>query len=507
MKILLDTNIIIHRETIRPKKEDIGKLFWWLDKIGCKKCIHRVTIDEITKLQNKDSLRTYSIKLESYHRLPTEAPLMPELKDISSKYDSTENDVNDTILLNELFCDRVDILITEDRKIHQKAFELGIDDRVYKIDSYLEKVISEYPELLDYPIPTVKKEYFGALDLQDEFFDTFKEDYDNFPKWFNSKSDETAYVCRSNDNIVAFLYIKLEDEDEPYPDITPQFPRKKRLKIGTLKVELNGFKLGERLLKMMFDNALNLSVEEIYVTIFQKRIEQKRLIKLLEDFGFQYWGTKKSESGIEDVYTRNFIKRASIDSPLITYPFMSNNTRKFLVPIYPKYHTELFPDSILRTESPLDFIENEPHRNAISKVYICRSLYRKLRSGDIVIFYRTKYKGPAYYTSVITTIGIVENVITDIKNETQFISYCRRRSIFSDKELIQQWNYKPFDRPFILNFLYIYSLPKSINLKRLIELGIIQDTDSAPRGFEEISHESFMKIIKESGTNESIIID
>ena len=36
MKILLDTNIVIHRETIDPKNKDIGKLFWWIDKLGYK---------------------------------------------------------------------------------------------------------------------------------------------------------------------------------------------------------------------------------------------------------------------------------------------------------------------------------------------------------------------------------------------------------------------------------------------------------------------------------------
>jgi len=33
---------------------------------------------------------------------------------------------------------------------------------------------------------------------------------------------------------------------------------------------LNGFRLGERFLKIIFDNALKQKVEEIYVTIFEK---------------------------------------------------------------------------------------------------------------------------------------------------------------------------------------------------------------------------------------------
>ena len=59
------------------------------------------------------------------------------------------------------------------------------------------------------------------------------------------------------------------------------FSPKKRLKIGTFKVISNGLRLGERFVKIIFDNALKNHVQEIYVTIYDKRSEQKRLIELL----------------------------------------------------------------------------------------------------------------------------------------------------------------------------------------------------------------------------------
>jgi hypothetical protein len=166
----------------------------------------------------------------------------------------------------------------------------------------------------------------------------------------------------------------------------------------------------------------------------------------------------------------------------------------------------LLPDSILKQESPVNFIENEPFRNAISKVFISRSINRNLNPGDIIIFYRTGGY-PAYHTSVITTIGIVENVHTNIQNFEQFSLLCRKRSVFSLKELKEQWEYKPQSRPFIVNFLYTYSFPKKINLKRLIELGIIPDINSAPRGFEPISDHDFDIIISETGTDGHIVVD
>jgi hypothetical protein len=120
------------------------------------------------------------------------------------------------------------------------------------------------------------------------------------------------------------------------------------------------------------------------------------------------------------------------EKPALTFPFISVSARPFLTPIYPEYHTSLLPDSILKTESPSDFIEQEPHGNAIRKVYISRSIFRDLHTGDAIIFYRTG----GCYKSVVTTVGVVEAVHLNIRDEAHFISLCRKRSVFSDKELL-----------------------------------------------------------------------
>lgn len=101
-------------------------------------------------------------------------------------------------------------------------------------------------------------------------FDSFREDYSEFDKWFNKKADDLCYVCHSDNCLTAFLFIKVEGIDEPYSEITPTFSKKKRLKIGTLKVTSNGYKIGERFLKTIFDNANQYKVDEIYLTIFNK---------------------------------------------------------------------------------------------------------------------------------------------------------------------------------------------------------------------------------------------
>lgn len=509
MKALLDTNIIIHREAGRVVNQDIGILFKWLDKTGYQKCIHPATLEEINKNPNKVTVASFQIKLGSYEVLKTIAPLADDVALVAIRFDTKENDKIDTQLVNEVFCERVDVLITEDRKIHAKAKALKISDKVFTIDSFLEKVVSEHPELVNYEVLGVTKKYFGDINLQDSFFDSFREDYIGFDSWFRKKSnDAIAYITYNADRLLSFLYMKPEDEHENYSDISPIFKPKRRLKIGTFKVISNGLRLGERFLKIIFDNALQYRVDEIYVTVFDKRDEQRRLIALLEDWGFNYYGTKESPSGTELVYVRDFTPAYNPAEPKKTFPYFSGSNRFFLISIYPDYHSELLPDSYLRTESPEDFIEHKPHRNALSKVYISRSFERDIRKGDILLFYRTAHKGPAYYTSVLTTIAIVEDKIENIADEKDFILKCRKRSVFTDEELVKHWNWSPNNRPFILNFLYDISFPlgKRINRQKLLELGIISGAENELRGLKEISKEQFEKIIKETGTNESLIV-
>jgi len=273
MRFLLDTNIIIYREANYAPRRDIGVLFRWMDKLHYEKCIHPETIAEIRRHKDTSVVAAFEAKISNYQPLKTIAPESNEIRSIRTKYDKDQNDHTDTSMLNEVISNRVSGLITEDRKIHKKAIELGIPERVFTIDAFLEKVTAENPSLSEYNVLSIQQEYFGNIDCNDSFFDSFRNDYFEFNDWFNRKSDEIAYICRSDQNeIIAFLYVKPERENENYSDITPIMPPKKRLKIGTLKVISNGFKIGERFLKIIFDNALRFTVNEIYVTLFNNTL-------------------------------------------------------------------------------------------------------------------------------------------------------------------------------------------------------------------------------------------
>lgn len=500
MKILLDTNIIIHREANRIYKPEIGQLFKWIDNLKYSKYIHPLTVEELERYKDPNALDTMSIKIESYNLLKHQAPLGEEILKISKKIDNQDNDINDTQILNEVYEGRVDILISEDKKIHTKAKLLGIQDKVYKIESFLEKVTAENPELVNYKVLAVKKVDFAEVNIKDKFFDSFRLDYNEFDSWFNSKSEELCYVCYSDGNLSAFLFVKIENENENYSNIYPLFKPKRRLKIGTLKVTGNGYKIGERFLKTIFDNAIQFKVQEIYVTLFTKRPEQEQLIEMLEEWGFVFHGLKTTKNGEEKVYVRLFSREnpVNLKNPRLTFPFLSRKTDKYIIKIEPQYHTELFPDSINTREDIRKYTENEPHRNRISKVYISHSFDRNLKSGDLLIIYRMGETNPKKYSSTVTTICIVENVQNNFVSFEDFFKACNRRTMIPKKELkTNWWDKNPKNRPFVINFLYAHSLPTpKPTLDDLNRLGIIPDILNIPRGFIKLTNEQFNVLIK-----------
>ena len=206
---------------------------------------------------------------------------------------------------------------------------------------------------------------FADIDLNDVFFDSLKEDYPEFEAWFEKKSQDNskAYVQYTNNKLQAFLYLK-DESGEELTDVTPARPACKRMKVGTFKIDAHNTKLGERFVKKIMDAALYMKADEIYLTIFPKH---DGLIRILQRYGFSEEGKKGDELVLVKnmkVLTGDILK----DYPLLT----TTGKRKFLLSIYPKYHTQMFPDSILRNEegAKYELIRDVAHTNSVHKIYV-----------------------------------------------------------------------------------------------------------------------------------------
>lgn len=500
MRILLDTNIVIHRENKRVSNYSIGHLFRWIDRLKHEKVIHPYTISEIQKYRDPETQEAISVKLESYEVLKTvHQPDEAFLAQIDQP-EKNENDHIDNCLLYEVALNHVDIFITEDRRLRNKAVPLGLSDRVFSINSFISKVSAENPDLIEYKALAVEKVYFGNVDVNDSFFDSFRSAYDGFDRWFARKCDEEAYICRSDDNrILGFLYLKTEGTSENYSDIEPQFQPKRRLKVGTFKVESTGFRLGERFIKIIFDNALQRKVDEIYVTLFTDRGELVALEELLYRWGFVFHGIKRNGEQKEKVLVKYLHTMIDGARPKLNYPNCSYSCNKFILPIMPQYHTTLLPDSQLNSENRIDFLGREPHRYALQKVYISWAPTNGAKPGDLILFYRMGAHGEnKKYKSVVSTIAIVDEIIENIRSEDELLSLCQNRSVFTVEELKKFWAKHRYNLK-ILKFIFVKSLTKRLTLGYLWEKDIIA-APRGPRPFTAITDTQFDMIMRDSET-------
>jgi hypothetical protein len=341
---------------------------------------------------------------------------------------------------------------------------------------------------------------FSQINLNDPFFESLKKDYAEFESWYNKKSlhGEKAYVLYGDMGLTAFLYLKIEDE--AIVDIMPVLPAKRRLKIGTFKIDAHGTKLGERFIKKIIDNATENEIDEIYVTAF---VKHSGLITLLNTFGFDSFGTKNTTNGEEQVYIKRIGKiRNSI---LKDYPIMqADNINKHVLSIYPKFHSQLFPDSILNNET-YDLLQDISHTNSIHKIYICgMEGVTNFQNGDLVLIYRTSDgQGAAYYRSVITSLCVIEEVknIAEFRDIEEYLTYCKPYSIFSDLELKSFYLTKKY--PYIIKMTYNAAFKRRVTNGCLVsELGITPSY----WGVFRVSDDEFTRIIREGGVNESLII-
>ncbi|MDD4727050.1 MAG: hypothetical protein PHR70_09780 [Tissierellia bacterium] len=354
-------------------------------------------------------------------------------------------------------------------------------------------------DLIDYDILSIKKEHFRDCNIEDDFFSSLKTDYPGFRRWFSRKCDEPVYTHRDADgSIQGFLYLKEEKEDEDYHQMRHPLEPKRRLKIGTFKISENGYYMGERFFKVIFENAIKNDLYEVYVTIFP---HHELLLDYFIRFGFSEVTTMLDTGEI--VLLRNL--KLFEENWYQGYPILQTNNQDFyILPIKPEYHTHLLPDAILRTEDNSKYINNNKAGNALKKVYFGRNLWKhRPNAGDIIFFYRTKdtnNASPAHYQSVITSMGVVSNYghadLIDITELERLLNKC----VLEEHEIneIKRYSYKYR----FIEFIYYGKLDyRVINLAYMRDFGI-----EAPRGIEIVANEFAYNVLKKSGYSEGIII-
>lgn len=340
---------------------------------------------------------------------------------------------------------------------------------------------------------------FREVSLDDPFFDSLKATYVEFADWFARKADENVYVVVERGKISGMIYLK--QETGAIADIDPPLPEGVWLKVGTLKIEGRGTKLGERIIKKIFDTALAQDAGGIYITVFDVH---KKLIELFEKFGFRKYATKTTINGIEVVLVRSL--RKVIGNLMDDYPLIRTaGQRAWLLAVYPEYHSRLLPDSIL-TNEPLEIVQDVSHTNTIHKVYIGRLPLTRMSRGDAVILYRTTdHKAPAYYRSVATSVCVIEDVHRKnyFSSADNFVSYCRPHSVFSKEELRDK--FAAWSRLYVAKMTYNAAFERRTTRGRLLEEAHVSEQ---PRwDLRELSQAQFRQILAMGEVNARLIVD
>ena len=208
MKALLGTEIIRFRQK-EPKNETMKNLFYWLEKLNIEKVIYPDATEELGLVHEFEVLTV----------VPPHKAFIDSLPVAGASADEQAADA----MLFAVHNKTIQAFITEDGRTLANADALGLSERVVNTNHFISRALYKNPELIKYKSLAVKPMTFKDCNVDDQFFDSFKQDYDGFAEWFKKKADKEVYVCKGDDSAyLGFLFLKFEDEKEDYSDIIRQ---------------------------------------------------------------------------------------------------------------------------------------------------------------------------------------------------------------------------------------------------------------------------------------------
>lgn len=492
MEVLLDTNILIHRESDAIVPESLRELERALNTEGHQLLVHPLSLQEIRQDPNEEQRAQAESRVETYARLsyppsPSDSSdfrnIIPEGVDFNGQVDN--------MLLFAVYDDAVDFLVTEDREMHRKALELGIDDRVFDIDGGAEYFTAD-PSPIHGPA-AIERTTFGELDLSDPIFEPLKETYNGFLTWAESKGDRPAWVNYTEDDTIGALLILKPNETENI-GTNPPLGRDTRLKISTLIVGESrwGSKLGELLISIAIREAINHELDQVYLTHYIE--EEDYLVDLIESYGFVHVSDKADGEAI-------FLKRLTppvdadpdpVELSRQYYPSFYDGPAvdEFVIPIQPRFHAKLFTSYKKRQPRIGEYAgQSASEGNAIRKAYLSNSTTRKIEPGDILLFYRSQDERE------ITSLGICEDIRYGLEDPDKISKIVGKRSVFSDRE-IKELATSPTT---VLLFSWHFEFPTPITDTQLYENDVLQ---GPPQVMQQIDEQGYEYIRKEGDIDE-----
>jgi GNAT superfamily N-acetyltransferase len=435
MRFLLDTNVLIPLEDSQiPLVVSLANFVRLAHEHGHQLIYHPASEDDIQRDTNLARRQETLARLRQYTRL------QDRLSCPWNTLNTKKNDASDNEILYALECEAAHALVTEDRGIHDKARLLGLGSRVYTIQT-AEDWLRRLHDLVSVHLPNVEETSLYRLTplLGSEFFNSLRNDYPGFDDWFreNARGNTKAWVTWETQGTLGAICIFKQQANETITQegLTLSGPA---LKLSTFKVgtAVRGKKIGELFLKAAFRYASANRLEHIFIHGDQD--QHHFLFELLEDFGFSHVGSHPGPDARDAVYLKKHPIDAPIDDALGAFEYLRHyfphyrdgeSVGKFIVPIRPEYHRILFADY----DSPADrqmglFRPSNTAGNAIKMAYLCHSQTKDVKTGDVVLFYRSGDE------RAITSLGVVEDYQT-LSDAAQIARLVSRRTVYSMQDI------------------------------------------------------------------------
>lgn len=478
MKLLIDTNVLIPLEPgstkdLEPMTSVAADLVRTAQQIGATVYLHPIQRKDIEQDKDPDRQALRLRLIEKYPQLPNPpVPSAELLADIGNSSQGTNGWI-DAHLIAALDRDLVDLLVTQDQGIYKRCVRRSLELRCRTISQALARLQDELPVEASEP-PAVKRLVAHELNDADPIFASFRGDYPTFDDWLAKCRREHrqcwiitlpgradyAGIC-----IVARQDRLWQDAHDP------------TLKICTFKIadDVRGMKLGELMLKTVFDHAIANKIATLFIESFPKYVH---LMDLIECFGFHKSGDK-SDGQVE---MRKRLSPWGDVSGLTPFEFHRqfgphqiklDDANVFVVPIEPRFHAMLFPD--LQKQLNL-FPGTESFGNTIRKAYLCNAVITKLEAGSVLLFYRS------HDAQHIDAVGVVEETLRT-RDAVSLAQFARKRTVYEPTDIEAKTT-----QGAALGILFRYApvLRDKITLKELVDAGVLK---AAPQSIQQLKEE------------------
>ncbi len=429
MKLLIDTNVFIPLEPTSPSDQEAltgiaANLHKLVIEAGFQIYLHPSAKIDIEKDSDEARRSLRQLLLGKYLTLPDPPPISEELEAILGPATFETNDWVDHQLIAALYNDAADFLITEDRKLRNKARRLGLLKRVVTVTEAI-SLIEDFVERIPSPPPAVKALKAHALDANNIIFESFEKDYPGFKDWFRKCRLEhrQTWVINAKENRLAGFCIINQEQHPPKP------LSGKVLKLCSFKVldEFNGFRFGELLLKTVFEHAFKNKYKWVYSTIFEK---YNKLIELFEDFGFSRL-TDTTSLG-EIILAKPLVPTAEkTELDALSYhirygpKYFKKDVPWYVIPIQPLFANILFPEAVSQVAL---FSGTHAFGNSIRKAYLCNSKTKSIPEGSVILFYRS------HIDRGLIAVGIVEETIRSSSRD-EIVRVVGKRTVYNINEI------------------------------------------------------------------------